>query len=114
MKRIEAIIKVDKLNSVVDALEKIGVVGLTVSRSQGRGTGERPQIRSGRGTAKYASAYSMTNTLITVVDESKVDSVVSAISDVASTGTRGDGKIFICTVDEAVDIATKQKGEGSI
>jgi len=114
MKRIEAIIKVDKLNSVVDALGKIGVIGLTVLRSQGRGTGERPEIGGARGTTKYASAYSNSNMLITVVDESKVDPVVSAITDVASTGNRGDGKIFICTVDESVDIATKKKGEGSI
>jgi nitrogen regulatory protein P-II 1 len=114
MKRIEAIIKVDKLNSVVDALGKIGVIGLTVSRSQGRGTGERPEIGGGRGTTKYVSAYSNSNTLITVVDDSKVDPVVSAITDAASTGKKGDGKIFICSIDELVDIATKKKGEGNI
>ncbi len=114
MKRIEAIIKVDKLNSVVDALGKVGVVGLTVSRSQGRGTGERPEIGGGRGTTKYVSAYSNSNTLITVVDDSKVDPVVSAITDAASTGKKGDGKIFICSIDELVDIATKKKGEGNI
>ncbi len=114
MKRIEAIIKVDKLNSVVDALGKIGVIGLTVSRSQGRGTGARPEIRGGRGTTKYASAYRNSNTLITVVDDSKVDPTVSAITDAASTGNRGDGKIFISTIDESVDIATKEKGGDSI
>ena len=110
MKRIEAFIKVDKLSSVVDALTKIGVGGLTATKSQGRGAGARPEVGGARGTAKYVAEYSTSNTLVTVVDDSKVDSVVSAITGAASTGTKGDGKIFISTVDESVDIATKEKG----
>lgn len=114
MKRIEAIIKVDKLDLVVDALTEIGVGGLTVIRSQGRGAGARPEVGGARGTAKYVAPYNTTNTVITVVSDDKVDSVVSAISNAASTGTKGDGKIFISTIDEAVDIATKEKGSSAI
>ncbi len=56
------------------------------------------------------NSNNQSNTLVTIVDDSKVDSVVSAITDAASTGTKGDGKIFISPIDEAVDIATKAKG----
>ena len=110
MKRIEAFIKVDKLNSVVDALTNIGVGGLTVTKSQGRGAGARPEIGGGRGTSTYVAEYNQSNTLVTIVDDSKVDSVISAITDAASTGTKGDGKIFISPIDQSVDIATKEKG----
>lgn len=109
MKRIEAIIKADKLDSVVDSLTKVGVGGLTITKSQGRGAGERPEVGGGRGTAKYVAPYNIAHTILTVVADDKVGSVVSAITDAASTGTKGDGKIFISTIDEAVDIATKEK-----
>ncbi len=110
MKRIEAFIKVDKLSLVVDALTNIGVGGLTVIKSQGRGSGARPEVGGARGTAKYVAEYNTSNTIITVVDDSKVDSVISAITDAASTGTKGDGKIFVSSIDQSVDIATKEKG----
>ena len=110
MKRIEAFIKVDKLNSVVDALTNIGVGGLTVTKSQGRGAGARPEIGGSRGTSTYVAEYNQSNTLVTIVDDSKVGSVISAITDAASTGTKGDGKIFISPIDQSVDIATKEKG----
>ncbi len=109
MKRIEAFIRVDKLDSVVDALGNIGVGGLTVTKSQGRGAGKRPEVSGSRGTAKYVAPYNATNSVVTVVDDSKVNSVISAINNAASTGTKGDGKIFVSTVNEAVDIATKEK-----
>lgn len=109
MKRIEAFIKTDTLNAVVNALTSAGVGGLTVTKSQGRGAGERPEIQGGRGTMKYVAEYNNINTIVTVVDDSKVDSVISAIADAASTGKKGDGKIFITSVDESVDIATKKK-----
>jgi len=47
---------------------------------------------------------------MTVVDDSVVDAVVSAITDAASTASKGDGKIFISSIDEVVDIGSKQKG----
>ena len=110
MKRLEAIIREDKLSSVVDALNKIGVGGITVTRSQGRGAGERPQVRVGRGTGTITAEFNSTSTLVTVVDDSKVDSAVSAIMNAASTSKKGDGKIFVTTIDAAYDITTKQKG----
>jgi len=110
MKRIEAFIRDEKLSSVVEELKKIGVGGLTVTKSQGRGAGERPQLRAGRGTGTVTAEYNVTDSLITVVDDSKLEQTVSAIMNAASTSNKGDGKVFVTTVDEAYDIATKQKG----
>jgi len=110
MKRIEAFIRDEKLSSVVEELKKIGVGGLTVTKSQGRGAGERPQLRAGRGTGTITAEFNVTDSLITVVDDSKLEQTVSAIMSAASTSNKGDGKVFVTTVDEAYDIATKQKG----
>jgi len=110
MKRIEAFIRDEKLSAVVEELKKIGVGGLTVTKSQGRGAGERPQLRVGRGTGTVTAEYNVTDSLITVVDDSKLEQTVSAIMNAATTGNKGDGKVFVTTVDESYDIATKQKG----
>ncbi len=110
MKRIEAFIRDEKLSTVVDALKNIGVGGLTVTKSQGRGAGERPQMRAGRGTSTITAEDNVTDNIITVVDDSKLELAVSAILNAASTSNKGDGKVFVTTVDEAYDIATKQKG----
>ena len=110
MKRIEAFIRDEKLSSVVDALKTVSVGGLTVTKSQGRGAGERPQLRSGRGTGTVTAEYNVTDSIITVVEDSKLESAVKAIMNAASTNNKGDGKVFVTTIDEAYDIATKQKG----
>lgn len=114
MKRIEAVIRSDRLNNVVTALKEANVGGLTVIQSRGRGAGERPMVEGGRGTTQYMADFNSGNTIITVVDDSKVDSTVSAITDAAHTGVKGDGKIFITNVEETIDIATKEKGSKSI
>ena len=110
MKRIEAFIRDEKLGSVVDALKVVGVGGLTVTKSQGRGAGERPQMGAGRGTGTITAEYNVTDSLVTVVDDSKAEAAVAAIISSASTNNKGDGKIFVTTIDESYDIATRQKG----
>ncbi len=114
MKRIEAIIQADKLSNVVDSLKAVGVGGVTATQSRGVGSGQRPVIQGSRGTAKHEAEFNMLNTVITIVDDSKVGAVVSAIIDAAHTGNRGDGKIFITNVEEAFDIATKESGRNII
>ena len=110
MKRIEAIVKSDKQSAVVNALDNAGIGGLTVSKSQGRGAGKRPEVGGSRGTSSYVAEYNNSATILTIVDDVKVDTVIEAIKSAASTGKRGDGKIFVSTVDDAYDIATNQKG----
>lgn len=106
MKKIEAIILPSKEKDVVNALQKTKIGGLTITDSRGRGKGVRLIIP---GLGRYIERYNNVLTLIIVVDDSKVDEIVSIISNAAHTGSSGDGKIFISTIDEIVDIATKQK-----
>lgn len=110
MKRIDAIIQEDKLDVVTDALKEIGITGITITQSRGIGTGERPVLRGSRGTTKFVAMYNRLESIMTIVDDSKVERVVKAIMNSAHTGTAGDGKIFVSNVEEAFDIATKQSG----
>ena len=114
MKRIEAIIKEEKLTDVLDALKEKGIGGVTIIRSQGRGTAQRSQLGGGRGTGTYTAEFNRLVTLITVVDNSKESSAILAIMSATSTGSKGDGKIFVSTIDEAYDIGTKEKGTKAI
>jgi len=109
MKRIEAMIPSMRRSEVVDSILKAGAQGITVAENRGKGNAERPMVGGARGTAKYIADYNRIDTLITVVDDSKVDSVVSAIMDVANRGNDGDGMIFVSTIDAAYKIGTKEK-----
>lgn len=111
MKKVEAIIQEDKLGVVVDALKSSDITGVTIIQSRGIGAGERPVLGGSRGTSKFVAAFNRLATIVTIVDDQKVSSVVTAIMDAAHTGVAGDGKIFITNIEEAFDIATKQSGK---
>ena len=108
MKRIDAIVHASKEKDVVDALQKAGIGGLTVTSAKGRGKGPR-KIKPGLG--RYIERYNDVLTFFVAVEDTKADEVVSIIADAAHTGSPGDGKIFISTMDDVVDITTRQKGE---
>jgi len=110
MKKIEAIIPSNRLNLVVSAIEENGVTGITIIESKGRGKGARPALRSSRGTSTQIAEYNSLATIITLVEDSKLDQLINAILNAASTGSSGDGKIFISTIDEVIDVQTKKKG----
>lgn len=107
MKRIEAVIQSDKQKAVIDSMIGAGVGGLTVTRSLGRGVGERPRIGGEKGEEIQ---YNAVDTVVTVVDDSKVESVLSAILEAGYSGSKGDGKIFVSSIDDIVDIYSKEKG----
>ena len=109
MKRIDAMIPSLKRNDVIDSILKAGAQGVTIVESKGRGAGERPVVGGARGTEKYIAEYNRTDTITTIVNDSKLDAVTSAIIDIAHTGSKGDGMIFVSTVDEAHKIGTKEK-----
>ena len=111
MKRIEAVIQSDKQKAVIDSLIKVGIGGLTITRSLGRGAGERPRIG---GPTGEEIQYNAVDTIITVVDDSKVESVIYAILEAGYSGTKGDGKIFVSNVEDAVDIYSKEKGNNAL
>ncbi|MDH3278363.1 MAG: P-II family nitrogen regulator [Nitrosopumilus sp.] len=113
MKRIEATIQVDKVGAVSDAIkDKVG--GYTILEGNGRGSGKRQTMRSGRGTGTFESEYNKVSTISTIVEDSKVETVVSAISDAAFTGKSGDGIICIENVEDVVNIASKKRGNEAL
>ena len=112
MKKIEAIIKPFKLDDVKDALNKIGVNGMTISEVKGFGR-QRGHKEIYRG-AEYQVDFVPKVQIDVVVDSALADQVVEAISKSANTGKIGDGKIFVFPVSEAVRIRTGETGESAI
>ncbi|HET6516839.1 MAG TPA: P-II family nitrogen regulator [Nitrosopumilaceae archaeon] len=104
MKQIEAIVQPGLRDQVVKAIKKVGVGGITVSQAQGQGMADPPLV----------GQYFSRERIHTVVDDSKVDDILNAIAQVACTGTKGDGKVFVTNVEEAFDICTKEKGSKAI
>ena len=103
MKRVEVIVQNEVSREVIFAIRKIGADAVTFMESLGQGEGQRPEI-----SGKQAD-FNSTTVIISIVKDSQLDSVVSAIMDVAHTGQKKDGKIFITNVEETYDISTKQK-----
>lgn len=103
MKRIEAIVQSEVSKQVVRAIRKAGVGGVTLIQSFGQGAGERPEIGG------HQIEFNSTDVIITVVQDSIVSSVISAIIEAAHTGQKGDGKIFVSNIEESYDISTKEK-----
>ena len=114
MKRIEAIIPNEKISAVNEAFKKAGIGGCTILEAKGRGRGEKPMVESGRGTGRFVSEFSVRANIITVVPDSQVENVVKAILDSVSTGSAGDGKIFISPVLDTIDVGTKQRGDEAV
>ena len=114
MKRIEAIIGSEKVLAVNEALKKVGVGGCTVLDAKGRGKGEKPIVETGRGTGRFTSEFSVRANIVIIVEDSEVDKVINTIVDTVSTGSAGDGKIFVSPVSDAIDIGTKKRGEVAI
>ena len=112
MKKIEAIIKPFKLDEVKDALNKIGITGMTISEVKGFGR-QRGHKEIYRG-AEYQVDFVPKIQIDVVVDSSLSSQVVEAISESANTGKIGDGKIFVMPVGEAVRIRTGESGEQAI
>jgi len=111
MKRIEAMIPTLRRSRVVDAILKAGAGGVTVIESRGKGSSPRPTVSGAKGTARYVAEYNRTDTITTIVEDSKVDAIARAILNAVHTGKKGDGKIFVSPVEESYDITTGQKDQ---
>ena len=112
MKRIEAIIKPYKLDVVREALDSLGVNGMTVTEEKGYGR-QKGHVEMYRG-AEYAISFVPKVQIITVVSDDMADKVVAAIVKTARTGKIGDGKIFISKLEDVVRIRTGDTGEIAI
>ena len=112
MKLIEAIIKPFKLDAVRDAVQKVGVQGLTVTEVKGFGR-QKGHTELYRG-AEYVVDLLPKIRIEILVRDGEVDAIVEAIIAAANTGKIGDGKIFVHSVDEVIRIRTEERGEAAI
>jgi len=112
MKYVVAIIKPSKLDTVREALMKIGVTGLTTSEVSGFGR-QKGHTEIYRG-AEYAINFVPKTKIEIAVSAELVDSVIETIQNEASTDNIGDGKIFVCDLIEAVRIRTGERGEEAL
>ena len=112
MKKIEAVIKPFKLDEVKEALNDVGIQGITVLEAKGFGR-QKGHTELYRG-AEYVVDFLPKVKIEVVVDDSAADAVVEAIQNAAQTGRIGDGKIFISTIDEAIRIRTGETGADAV
>ena len=112
MKKIEAIIKPFKLTEVKDALNELGIQGLTVSEVKGFGR-QKGHTEIYRGS-EYTLDFLPKVKIETVVADNVKDAAVAAIVKAAKTGKIGDGKIFVSTLEEVIRIRTEEKGDSAV
>ena len=112
MKKIEAIIRGERLQPVQDALDELGVSGLTVSEVMGCGRqkGYTEQYRGSRANISLLPKLKVES----VVPNEIVDSAVEAIVAAAYTGETGDGRVFVWEIEQAIRIRTGERGEETV
>ncbi len=112
MKKIEAIIKPFKLDDVKEALNDIGISGMTMTdvKGYGRQKGHKEIYRG----AEYMVDFIPKIKIGIIVDTDKVDEVVETIVTAARTGKIGDGKIFVLPVDDVIRVRTGETGSEAI
>ena len=112
MKKVEAIIRDEKLTAVKESLKDIGIGGMTITEVRGHGTQKGvTEIYRGR---SFSVDLLPKIKIEVVVDEKDLQAVTNSITDVARTGSIGDGKIFISTIDEIIRIRTGEKGGDAV
>ncbi len=112
MKKIEAVIKPFKLDEVKEALQDIGVQGMTVTEVKGYGR-QKGHTELYRG-AEYIIDFLPKLKLEIVVEDDMAERVVDTVAAAARSGKIGDGKIFVSTIEEALRIRTGERGESAL
>jgi len=112
MKKVEGIIRPHLLESVKNALQEAGVVGMTVTEVKGFGR-QKGQSETYRGT-EYKIEFVPKLKVEVVVPEAILEAVVSAFLASARTGKFGDGKVFVSPLDDVIRIRTEERGESAI
>lgn len=113
MKKIEAIIRPEKLNDVKSALDDLGFHGMNFIQVTGRGA-QRGIVHQGRGGEAVTVDLLPKLKLEVVVNDMAVERVIEAIIQAARTGNIGDGKIFVSPIDEAVRVRTGERGDVAV
>jgi len=112
MKKVEAIIKPFKLDDVKEALNDIGIQGMTISevKGYGRQKGHKEIYRG----AEYVVDFIPKVKIEIVIAAERVDEVTKTICEAANTGKLGDGKIFVTSVEQAIRVRTGEEGIDAI
>ena len=112
MKKIQAIIKPFRLDDVKEALNEIGIQGMTITevKGYGRQKGHKEIYRG----AEYVVDFVPKIKIDIVVGKDRADEVVDAICKASNTGKIGDGKIFVIPVDQVVRVRTGEKGKEAL
>ena len=112
MKKIEAIIRPEKLSEVVAALERAGYPGIMITEIEGHGL-QKGIKQQWRGEEFQVNFLPKTKVEIVVKDEA-AENIIHAILESSTTGATGDGKIFVYPIEEAVRIRTRERGQRAI
>ncbi|MGO8671911.1 MAG: P-II family nitrogen regulator [Capsulimonadaceae bacterium] len=112
MQKIEAIIRPTRLDAVKEALEDVGVVGMTVTDVRGYGH-QRGHTEKYRGNTYVVNLLPKIKLEIVVKDDD-VDEAVAAVEQAAQTGEIGDGKVFLMPVERAIRIRTGEEGDSAL
>lgn len=109
MKKIEAIIRPEKLDALIDRLESVGISGMNVCKVKGYGS-QKGHTETYRGVTYHIRLREKIR-IETVIKDELVEKAVDTIIETAKTGNVGDGKIFVSPVEKAVRIRTGEKGK---
>jgi nitrogen regulatory protein PII len=112
MKKVEAIVRPHLLEAVKNALQEVGVVGMTVSEVKGFGR-QKGHTETYRGSEYKVEFLPKIKIEVALPDE-LVDKAVDAVVKTAATGKFGDGKVFVSSLDEVVRIRTGERGESAL
>jgi len=112
MKKVEAVIRPEKLEEVKTALESVGIIGMSITEVQGRGR-QKGYVRQWRG-ATYVADMVPKVKIEAVVEDKDLDTVIDTIIKSAWTGDTGDGKLFVLPVEEVIRVRTGERGRDAI
>jgi nitrogen regulatory protein P-II 1 len=112
MKKIEAVIRPEKLSKLKDALAEAGFLGITAYEVKGRG--RQKGLALSYRTSEYRVDMLPKIKIELVVDDPDVDKAVGTIITVTKTGNIGDGKIFVLPVDEVIRVRTGERGKEAV
>ncbi|MDA1279883.1 MAG: P-II family nitrogen regulator [Chloroflexi bacterium] len=117
MIKIEAVVRPERVNTIVEAIVAAGCGGYHVLNISGKGTQQGVEVFTGRGATTTTRAALPKSIVTTVVIESLKDAVVAAIIDSAKSGVEGrigDGKIFISTISEVIRVRTGERDNAAL
>ncbi len=113
MRKIEAIIRTERVSEVKNALEQLGYPGMTLTDVKGHGK-QKGLVQQWRGRPYRIEFLPKVKIELVVENGDSVDPIVKAISDNARTGEAGDGKIFIWPIEDVVRIRTGERGKEAV